>query len=680
MIFLLISLLIILISCKVINNNDDYFNFILKYLNRNLKNDNYNLKKIYTSTEKYLQKQKIQEDYLKFINDINSNYYYSLNKKKNSLVLNLLSSNTVINNNNCYSYHLFIGNDDNIYLLCINNKYSLLSLYNLTINEKMSKSIINIPVSLSLDYSLPIYLSFSSFDEEQAKIFIFNNQIVYTLYLKINYFIDSFTISNIKKLIIPISDISTNLRINTNIDNNLIYLSTTLYHGNTYIIYGYSTGVIKVYLMNDKSKDDNISIRTVFNLHKNINKIYQIQGYLFIVTDNRRKINVLSLLGNNNILVNCYNYNDIIDLVFEYKKNLLYILDNNGNIMIKELVLSNSKQYTNICNNIYYLQIPKYIVEKHKKLNKKMKLIMTKDLNTIYVIGFNYLGFINNKFFLENYILYNQNNKINILQDNENFFIKGDMTFLLTNYNKKILIYKIKNINNENIKDNRTFYKESSLYNSIGDSLKDVECNGNIICELLFRSIIKNKYVINTLYILCIIIIFSIIYHYNRNKIDKRKIKTFKEDNYDKKEKNNKLYEMIYNLRKIQNYSYHKKTNKENGYINNSKKNKYLEDYDEEYKEYYGDDDEDYNDNELNENDKEQKSQEFFEKPYHKYDKDIKNIKKKEIIKYIKNFEMSEDDEYNNINNNFEKPILNTIKEREISSQEDSDYGTFNTD
>ena len=680
MIFLLISLLIILISCKVINNNDDYFNFILKYLNRNLKNDNYNLKKIYTSTEKYLQKQKIQEDYLKFINDINSNYYYSLNKKKNSLVLNLLSSNTLINNNNCYSYHLFIGNDDNIYLLCINNKYSLLSLYNLTINEKMSKSIINIPVSLSLDYSLPIYLSFSSFDEEQAKIFIFNNQIVYTLYLKINYFIDSFTVSNIKKLIIPISDISTNLRINTNIDNNLIYLSTTLYHGNTYIIYGYSTGVIKVYLMNDKSKDDNISIRTVFNLHKNINKIYQIQGYLFIVTDNRRKINVLSLLGNNNILVNCYNYNDIIDLVFEYKKNLLYILDNNGNIMIKELVLSNSKQYTNICNNIYYLQIPKYIVEKHKKLNKKMKLIMTKDLNTIYVIGFNYLGFINNKFFLENYILYNQNNKINILQDNENFFIKGDMTFLLTNYNKKILIYKIKNINNENIKDNRTFYKESSLYNSIGDSLKDVECNGNIICELLFRSIIKNKYVINTLYILCIIIIFSIIYHYNRNKIDKRKIKTFKEDNYDKKEKNNKLYEMIYNLRKIQNYSYHKKTNKENGYINNSKKNKYLEDYDEEYKEYYGDDDEDYNDNELNENDKEQKSQEFFEKPYHKYDKDIKNIKKKEIIKYIKNFEMSEDDEYNNINNNFEKPILNTIKEREISSQEDSDYGTFNTD
>ena len=654
MIFLLISLLIILISCKVINNNDDYFNFILKYLNRNLKNDNYNLKKIYTSTEKYLQKQKIQEDYLKFINDIN--------------------------NNNCYSYHLFIGNDDNIYLLCINNKYSLLSLYNLTINEKMSKSIINIPVSLSLDYSLPIYLSFSSFDEEQAKIFIFNNQIVYTLYLKINYFIDSFTVSNIKKLIIPISDILTNLRINTNIDNNLIYLSTTLYHGNTYIIYGYSTGVIKVYLMNDKSKDDNISIRTVFNLHKNINKIYQIQGYLFIVTDNRRKINVLSLLGNNNILVNCYNYNDIIDLVFEYKKNLLYILDNNGNIMIKELVLSNSKQYTNICNNIYYLQIPKYIVEKHKKLNKKMKLIMTKDLNTIYVIGFNYLGFINNKFFLENYILYNQNNKINILQDNENFFIKGDMTFLLTNYNKKILIYKIKNINNENIKDNKTFYKESSLYNSIGDSLKDVECNGNIICELLFRSIIKNKYVINTLYILCIIIIFSIIYHYNRNKIDKRKIKTFKEDNYDKKEKNNKLYEMIYNLRKIQNYSYHKKTNKENGYINNSKKNKYLEDYDEEYKEYYGDDDEDYNDNELNENDKEQKSQEFFEKPYHKYDKDLKNIKKKEIIKYIKNFEMSEDDEYNNINNNFEKPILNTIKEREISSQEDSDYGTFNTD
>ena len=68
---------------------------------------------------------------------------------------------------------------------------------------------------------------------------------------------------------------------------------------------------------------DYISIRAVFNSHKNINKIYQIKGYLFIVTDNRKKINVLNLLGSNNVLVNCYNYNDIIDLVFQYEKNLI---------------------------------------------------------------------------------------------------------------------------------------------------------------------------------------------------------------------------------------------------------------------------------------------------------------------------------------------------------------------
>lgn len=145
-------------------------------------------------------------------------------------------------------------------------------------------------------------------------------------------FLDNITISNIKNFTIPNSEIITDLTLNQttdsdiddmdddDLDYNLIYLSTTLYHGNRYIIYGYSSGEIKIYLIKDKTKDSFISVRTTFNLHKTINKIYQIQGYLFVVTDNKKKINVLSLLGSNSILVNCYNFNEIIDLVFEYKK------------------------------------------------------------------------------------------------------------------------------------------------------------------------------------------------------------------------------------------------------------------------------------------------------------------------------------------------------------------------
>ena len=86
----------------------------------------------------------------------------------------------------------------NIYLLCINNNYNLVSLYNLTTDEQYSKNVIKIPILLNLDYSFPIHISFSAFDEEQTKIYIFNNQLVYSVLLKFNYLLDNITISNIK--------------------------------------------------------------------------------------------------------------------------------------------------------------------------------------------------------------------------------------------------------------------------------------------------------------------------------------------------------------------------------------------------------------------------------------------------------------------------------------------------
>ena len=680
MIFVIISFLIILISCFELNKNDDNFNNILKYLNANVENENINFNKIYSSSEKYLHKIKSQENYLKFIKDINNNCYYPLNKKS-SLFLNLLPPNNLINNDNCYSSHLIIGNNINIYLLCINSNFDLLSLYNITSDEQYSKKVIKMPISLNLDFSFPVHISFTAFDEEQTKIYIFNNQIIYCILLKLNFFIDNFTISNIKNFTLPNSDISPNSPINNDINDNLIYLSTTLYHANRYIIYGYSTGEIKVYLIKDKSKDDYISIRTTFNLHKTINKIYQIQGYLFVVTD-KKKINVLSLLGSNSILVNCYNFNEIIDLVFEYKKNLLYVLDNKGNIIIKELILSISKAYTNTCNNIYYLKIPKYIVQRHTKLNKKMSLVMTKDLNTIYIIGFNYLSYINNKFLLENYLLYNQNNKFNYFENNDNIFIRGSMAFLLAIYNKKLLIYEIKTINNENIKkeniekNNKSNNEETTLYNTLDDNSGIVECNGNYICKLLFNSVTNNKYTINTIYVTCIIIIFSIVYHFNKNKNDKRKYKTFKEDNFNSKENNEKLSEMLKKLKgmeKFENFSDYKKRQRENEKNNLNRNKLFDDDNDELYKDYDGDNDE----NDIDEN---EKDEEFLEKAYHNY---ISDMIKKEKNKKHNDFEMSEDEDENNINNyeNSGNRNINRFEERKDQfSQEDSEDGRLNTD
>ena len=697
MIILIISFLVILISCFATNINDNDFNNILNNLNDYLQTENDNYNKIFTSAEKYLKKIRNHEEYLKFIKDINNNFYYPLNRKKSSLFFNLLPSHNLINNENCYSYHLIVGNNKNMYLLCINNIYNLLSLYNLTSDDQYTIKIIKKPLSLKLDFSFSIHTSFSAFDEEQTRIYIFNNQLVYSILLKLNIYLNNITILNIKNFTIPKSDIGS-LHItksNKNLSNrneNLIYLSTTLYHANRYIIYGYSTGEIKIYLIKDKYKDNYLSVRTTFNLHKTINKIYQIQGYLFVVTDNKKKINVLSLLGSNSILVNCYNFNEIVDLVFEYKKNLLYILDNKGNIIIKELVLSVSKAYSNTCNNIYYLQIPKYIVQRHNQLNKKMNLVMTKDLNTIYVIGFNYISYINSKFDLENYLLYNQNNRINYLEDNDSIFLKGSLTFLLANYNKKLLIYEIKYLNNENIKkenkekNNKTNKETAALYNTIDDNSGIVECNGNVICKLLFNSVTNNRYTINTLYITCIIIIITTIYQCNKNKNEKIKKKTFEEDNYDKKnEKIAEMFKQIKKMEKFENFSEYKKRQKEQKGNNiNINENKFLEDENDEYKDYYGDDDED-------ENDKEQNSEEFLEKAYHNYVSDM--IKKEKKKNFNDDFDISEDENENekeendNNINNYENNgasgnrYLNKFEERkDQSSQEDSEEGRLNTD
>lgn len=700
MIFVIISLLVIFISCFVLNKNDNNFNNILTHLNYILVTEKENYNKIYASSEKYLKKLRNQEDYLKFIKDINNNYYYPLNKKKNSLYFNLLPIPNLINKENCFSYHLIVSNSKNIYLICINNVYNLLSLYNLTTEEQFAKKIIKIPLSLSLDFSFDIHLSFSAFDEEQTKIYIFNNQLVYSILLNFNFILDNITIANIKNFTIPKSDLTTENNTNNSksiskkvndieydINENLIYLSTTLYHANRYIIYGYSTGEIKVYLIRDKSKDNYISVRTTFNLHKTINRIYQIQGYLFVVTDNKKKINVLSLLGSNNILINCYNFNEIIDLVFEYKKNLLYILDNKGNIIIKELVLSVSKAYTNTCNNIYYLQIPKYIIQRHNKLNKKLSLKMTKDLNTIFIIGFNYISYINNKFILENYLLYNQNsqfNKINSLEDyNNNIYIKGSMTFLLANYNKKILIYEIKNTNNEDIKNdnkekNKSNNKETTIYNTIDDNSGIVECNGNVVCKMLFNSITNNKYTINTLYITCIIIIITTVYQCNKNKNEKKRGKTFKEDNFNFNNKNNtdKISEVLNQIKsmgKFENFADYKKRQRENDQNNiNTNSNKYFEDdNDEKFKDYYGDEDDDEDDK--------GNSEEFLEKTYHNY---VSDMLKKEKKKFEDDNDDVCDDE-NNVNNyENNNRNINRFEERkdQLSQEEDSEDGRLNTD
>ena len=599
--------LIIIISCLNINKNETNFESTFSNLYASLEKEINNFNFLNELTGDYMKELQNEKNYLQFVESINNNYYYPFTNQKISLDLKNKFSSNLINNSNCI-YNFLLISEQRSSLLCINNLYNSLSLYNISSEKEINNSLIfNQSISLNLNYSNDIYVSFSAFDEEETKILLFNQEKIFSIHLKLNYSLDNFKISYIN-----------NFTIANYSDGNLLYISTTLYHGNRYILYGYENGECKVYLLKDKYNDSYISPRTIFNLNQRIYKIYQIQGYLFIISENRKKIRVLSLLGSNSILVNCYSFNEIIDILFDYKNNLLYILDNKGTLIIKELSLSVSKAYTNTCNSIYSLQIPDYIIQNYNDSDKTLKLIIPKNSNFIYILGKNYLGYINNKFELENYIIYNDNE---YKYDDNILFSKGNMNYLITSYQKELIIYEINPIKNEKVKiDKSKIEKEKIIYNIIDDNSGIVECNGNLICKILFNTFTNNKYTINTLYITCMIIIISTVYYFRKNSQKNKNYKSFKEDEINKEEKGqfSKMFEKMKNINNFEMFSDYKKRQRNNN-INNNRQ-------EEEYKDYYGDED----DNNEKDNDNEENEDEFLSKAYHNY---VNNMMKNKMEK-----------------------------------------------
>ena len=645
--------LIILISCLNVNNNETNFENDFDSLNKHLEKEINNFEELNLSIEQYKNELNSQKEYIKFVQFINNNYYYPIKTTKISLVFERFPLlNNSISKKNCISNFLLIA-ENQISLLCINDQYNYLTLFDLSSKNKSNEEPFKLEIPLDLNFSNSISVSFSSFDEEETKLFVFNNEKIYSIHLKLNYSLDNFKILYIN-----------NFTISNSTNDNLIHISTTLYHGNRYIIYGYKNGECKVHLLRDKFNDSFISIRTAFDMKQPIYKIYQIQGYLFVINENRKKIRILSLLGSNSILVNCYSFNEIIDIVFDYKNNLLYILDNKGVLIIKELSLSVSKAYTNTCNSIYSLQIPDYIIEGYNNLNESLKLFMSKNTNLIYILGKNYLGFINDKFELENYIIYNKIKEQ--ISDNNILFSKGNTQYLITNYKDELMIYKIKQIKNENKKKEKDFNQKEKekLYNIIDDNSGIVECNGNIICKLLFNSFTNNKYVVNTLYLTCLIIIISTVYYFKSNTSYKNnKFKSFKEDDLNDNEKEPKISNMFEKMKNIKNFEmfseYKKRRNNNN---NNIQEEEYKD------KDYYGDDDD--NDNDDN-NEKDKEDEEFLSKAYHNYVNNMMKKKMGEEEEYEEEDEYEEDDNDNYMQNN-EHDNRNQFEERKGQSSDEN--------
>jgi len=240
---------------------------------------------------------------------------------------------------------------------------------------------------------------------------------------------------------------------------------------------------------------------------------------------------------------------------------------------------------------------------------------MSKNSNSIYILGKNYLGFVNDKYELENYIILNQNKEQ--ISDNNILYSKGNTNFLISKYNNEIIIYKINQIKKENsIKAKSNKGKEKSIYNIIDDNSGVVQCNGNLICKLLFNSFTNNKYTINTLYITCLIIIISTVYYFRKSTKKNKNFKSFKEDDLNNEEKGYKfsnMFEKMKNLKNFEMFSEYKKKQRNNR-------------QEEDYKDYYGDEDD--NDIDANEKDKEENEEEFLSKAYQNY---VNNMMKKKM-------------------------------------------------
>ena len=587
--FFLYSLYYFTLCHEKINQKSDYITInnmsdIENIVNANLTNkiiDKYEnefdlFNEIQEISLNHINKLTKYKKYYDFINGLSYSFSLSESPSKN---INYLNSKTKILLDDCTHFHsvqIKHLKENKHLLICINKNFSLISIYNI------SESNFNYLSSIKLNLELNIkntQVSFSGFEEDNSVIFLSDKE-VFIIVLQINFSEGNIYIPIIQKFPIELLN-------QTN--SKMIFYDIVNYHLNRYLVLGYNTGEILVYLC----KTNSILLKTHITFPSKIDKLFLQQGLLLIVS-NSNKLTVLTLLGGNSILIVCNNYYPILDLIYDHINSILYILDIKGRLIIKNFKVNLNKVYSNECETIYQIFIPKYSI----KNIEDIKLIFVK--GDFFINGKNYLGYLNKKFELENYFVRSD------LVSKEKIFNDGKIFYFYSIYLNQFIIYKIdlNKIKNKNdtSKEKDKNKKENTnidLYNDF----KPVECHGNLLCSILFNTYTNNKNTTFYFYILAVLIVVLSVYFYNKRKQnDLLKFKEFEENRIKgNQETNNKLQEMlgqIKHLEKFENYEEYKKRERKN-YNQEEEKNPYSNFNDNEIQ-YHGDDDDDDED-ELNE-------------------------------------------------------------------------------
>ena len=293
-------------------------------------------------------------------------------------------------------------------------------------------------------------------------------------------------------------------------------------------------------LKNTKKINKNSNNNRSVNLRKIDNKYY-LNNSLYMKKANKKKrelsqFNSMKFISDKNLIVNLKNKNMNISNKYNYKDNIMskHILKNKY-----ENSRNNSSVKKNINNNKYN----SFVFDKNKKIknDKKNEKIETKSINTILDYNTNYKG---RNFKKKNN--YNFNNKLNddfqytqknLFNDN-NYFNTSKNTFLDIKLSQ----------NNSTLKKNRI-----SIYNEMKDNNKiniKADNQNNKKISRNDKNNINKKYT------------------YNKFKFDKSAgIKTLVSFNGSKKNKTNKIYEKLGNIKNkknIQSIVIKNKNNKKN--------------------------------------------------------------------------------------------------------------------
>ena len=403
-------------------------------------------------------------------------------------------------------------------------------------------------------------VNFDTFEEDNNIIVLVNESELMVINVAVS--IDNTKNENIDIFI----SLKHSTRINVIAEATPINLIQTKLHGSGYIVVAYDNGDIFVY------NNIALQLKNAVTASMIINNVKVINGIIMIIRNN--KTTFINLLGGNMILLVCETYNNITDVLYESTNSLLFIVDDAKRIIVYNTKLSIAKPFDNECQVVYRFYLPSYVSSPLSLINSP---------NDIIVVSYNYIGFIDIAHLSRKGLTiahYAMISSLSSLSISVSTSLRNSL-YLSSPFGDVISVEDIKEKPKET---------SSNFIDKINKS--KVECNGDIICGILFNTSSNNFYISLVTYGIAIAIIMAVVFYVKSSRKRERE----KEEEINKKNADlgKQMQEMLGKMNQME---------KMHGISSQAKKRDYKEDTKEEEDEEIEDnDDADLSDENLMQN------------------------------------------------------------------------------